>query len=57
LEKQLKFADRKGVRFALILGPDEDANDQVTLKDLAGRQQQTLARAMAAEALRAMLAR
>lgn len=57
LEKQLKFADRKGVRFALILGPDEDANDQVTLKDLAGRQQQTLARAMAAEVLRAMLAR
>jgi histidyl-tRNA synthetase len=26
LQKQLKFADRKGIRYAVILGPDEDAN-------------------------------
>jgi histidyl-tRNA synthetase len=46
LQKQLKFADRKGIRYAVILGPDEDANQQVTVKDLAGREQETLDRAV-----------
>ena len=35
LDKQLKFADRMGVRFVLIVGPDEAAGGEVNLKDLA----------------------
>ncbi|PDW03585.1 histidine--tRNA ligase [Candidatus Viridilinea mediisalina] len=34
LGKQFKEADRKGARFALVLGPDELARDTVVLKDL-----------------------
>jgi histidyl-tRNA synthetase len=56
LQKQLKFADRKGMRYVVILGPDEDASGQVTVKDLAGRDQQTLEREKAAELLREKLA-
>jgi histidyl-tRNA synthetase len=41
LPKQLKFADRMGIRYAVIMGPDEAANDMVTLKDLAAHTQMT----------------
>lgn len=51
LPKQLKYADRVGVRFALIAGPDEQAAGQVTVKDLADGSQQTLARPLVAEFL------
>jgi histidyl-tRNA synthetase len=56
LQKQLKFADRKGIRYAVIIGPDEDANQQVTVKDLVGREQETLDRHSAAEYLHRKLA-
>jgi histidyl-tRNA synthetase len=56
LQKQLKFADRKGIRYAVILGPDEDDNHQVTVKDLKGREQETIDRRSAAEYLRQKLA-
>jgi len=42
LQKQLKYADRIGVRFVLIAGPDERAAGQVTVKDLARRTQDTI---------------
>lgn len=42
LDKQLKYADRKGIPFIIIIGPDEVANNQVTLKDLKSRTQKTL---------------
>ncbi|NMB54325.1 MAG: histidine--tRNA ligase [Leptolinea sp.] len=42
LPKQLKFADRKGIRFALIQGPDEAASKSVTIKDLLNREQKTI---------------
>jgi histidyl-tRNA synthetase len=32
--KQLKYADRAGIRFALIAGSDERAGGTVTVKDL-----------------------
>jgi histidyl-tRNA synthetase len=57
LQKQMKFADRKGIRYVVICGPDEDANGQVTVKDLAGRTQQTLEKRQAAEMLRQNLAK
>jgi histidyl-tRNA synthetase len=44
LDKQLKFADRSGFRFVLILGPEEDAKGQVMLKDLKNRTQEAVDR-------------
>lgn len=42
LPKQLKYADRKGIEFAVIAGPDEIKNNTVTLKNLTTRKQKTL---------------
>ncbi len=39
LGKQLRYADRKGIPYALILGPDELATGQVILKELATGEQ------------------
>ncbi len=44
LQKQLKYADRIGVEYVLIAGPDERAAGQVTVKDLRARSQETLDR-------------
>jgi histidyl-tRNA synthetase len=42
LDKQLKYADNKGIPLAAILGPDEIKQDAVTLKDLSTGKQETL---------------
>lgn len=42
LDKQLKYADRKSIPFALIYGPEEKAKGLVTLKSLAKKSQQTI---------------
>lgn len=39
LGKQLKYADRTGIRFAIIAGSDERARSVVTVKDLADQSQ------------------
>ena len=39
LDKQLKYADKKKIPFALILGPDEIKSDTVTLKNLKTKTQ------------------
>jgi histidyl-tRNA synthetase len=39
LGKQLRYADRKGIPYVLILGPDELAAGQVVLKELASGEQ------------------
>jgi histidyl-tRNA synthetase len=41
LNQQLKYADNKNIPFALIIGGDEVKENQVTLKDLKTREQQT----------------
>jgi len=41
LNKQLKYADRKGITYAVILGPEEVKSNQVTLKNLKKGTQQT----------------
>ncbi len=56
LQKQLKFADRKNIRYAVIVGPDEATAGQVTVKDLSGRTQETISRKEAPERLRELLA-
>ncbi|HUF38732.1 MAG TPA: histidine--tRNA ligase [Anaerolineales bacterium] len=42
LGNQLRYADRIGARFAAILGPDEQANGQATIKDLRSGDQATI---------------
>lgn len=56
LQKQFKYADRIGAKAAVIVGPDEKAAGQVTIKDLVKRTQQVVERRQAAALLREMLA-
>jgi histidyl-tRNA synthetase len=39
IAKQFKYGDRMGMRVAIVLGPDERARRQVTLKDLGSGEQ------------------
>jgi histidyl-tRNA synthetase len=55
LNRQLKYADGKGIRFAVIAGPDERAADEVTLRDLAQREQRRVARGNVADEIRRSL--
>ncbi|KGL51423.1 histidine--tRNA ligase [Pantoea ananatis] len=54
-KKQFARADKWGARVALVLGEDEQKAGQVVIKDLRNGEQQTLAQADAAAALRALL--
>jgi histidyl-tRNA synthetase len=56
LQKQFKFADRMGMKVALVVGPDEAAEGKVTVKNLADGSQSTLVRAVVAEAVKQILA-
>ena len=39
MKAQLKYADKREARFALILGEDEEASNNITIKDLmAGKE-------------------
>jgi histidyl-tRNA synthetase len=40
LEKQLKFADKKGIHYAIIIGPEENEKGVVNLKNLQTREEQ-----------------
>jgi histidyl-tRNA synthetase len=42
LKNQFKQADAEGCRFALILGADELAKDEIGLKDLKAQAQESL---------------
>lgn len=42
LDKQLKYADKKGIPYAAIIGPEEVKENKVTLKDLTNKRQETL---------------
>ena len=41
-DKQFKYAEKKGIRYAVILGGEELSRRQVKLKDLSSGQQQEL---------------
>jgi histidyl-tRNA synthetase len=56
LMKQLKYADRLGIRLAVIVGPDEAATGKATVKDLVGRTQEVVDRAELANFLRGRMA-
>lgn len=42
LEKQLKYADQKGIPFAAVIGPKEAAANQITIKNLDTSEQKTV---------------
>jgi len=42
IDKQLKYADKKGIPYILMIGPDETAENMVTLKDMKTGKQKTL---------------
>ena len=42
LEKQLKYADQKGILYVAIIGPDETKSNTFTLKNLKQKSQETL---------------
>jgi histidyl-tRNA synthetase len=54
--KQFKYADRQGIPLAVILGPEEIAQDQVALKDLASGDQISVPCDEIVDKIRAMLA-
>ena len=55
LNKQFKFADRIGIRLAVILGPDEQKNGSVSIKNLQTGKQCTVPRAEAPTTVGQML--
>lgn len=42
LDKQFKYADRQGIRYVIVAGPDEIKKGTVQIKDLARKQQEEL---------------
>ena len=52
LGKQIRYADRKGIPYVAILGPDEVAAGQVVLKNLATGEQQAYSEGEAIELLK-----
>jgi histidyl-tRNA synthetase len=42
LDKQLKYADKKGIPFVVIIGPEEAAKNMVTLKNMKEKTQKTI---------------
>ena len=57
LGRQFKYADRAGIRFVLVLGPDEIAKGVVAVKDLATQTQSDVRREDLVANLRAGIAR
>jgi len=55
LGKQFKHADRAGIRFVLVLGPDEIAKGVVTVKDMRKQDQFEVPRSELVKALRVEL--
>jgi histidyl-tRNA synthetase len=56
LGKQFKYADRIGTRLAAVLGPDEIANGEVSIKNLETREQENLPRESVADFIKQVLA-
>jgi len=42
LDKQLKYADRQKIRWAVIIGPEEAQKGELTIKDLEAKSQKTI---------------
>lgn len=55
LQKQFKFADKMKVKLALVLGPDEDAQGLVVIKNLVSGDQIQVKREALVESIKGML--
>jgi histidyl-tRNA synthetase len=55
LARQFKYGDRMGMRLALVLGPDEQAQGVVAIKDLRSGEQRTVAQGEVVETLKQIL--
>lgn len=42
IEKQLKYADQKGIPFVIIIGPEEKEKNMITLKNMKTREQKEI---------------
>ncbi|PIU33360.1 histidine--tRNA ligase [Candidatus Woesebacteria bacterium CG_4_10_14_0_2_um_filter_39_14] len=42
LDKQIKYADKKGIKYVIILGPDEEKSGTVTVKNMEKGSQETI---------------
>jgi histidyl-tRNA synthetase len=56
LQKQFKYADRKGMSIVVVIGPDEYKQKQVTIKHLSKGLQQTISRDDAPAVIKELLA-
>jgi histidyl-tRNA synthetase len=56
LPKQFKYADRLGISTVVVIGPDEVAQDLVTIKNLSTGKQQTISRTEAVKILKGLKA-
>ena len=52
LDRQLKYADKKKINFAVIIGPDEEKEGEATVKNLATGKQEKVKQASLAEYLK-----
>lgn len=52
LQKQLRYAHREGIRFVLVIGPDEIEQGVVVVKDMTSATQQTLPLELAIAAMK-----
>lgn len=52
LEKQLKYADQKGIPYVIIIGPEEARENKITLKNLKSKTQETVTLDSAIQKLR-----
>jgi histidyl-tRNA synthetase len=55
LGKQFKYADKLEIKIAIILGPDELANNQAAIKDLKSREQISVDRGDVVEHIRRLI--
>jgi histidyl-tRNA synthetase len=55
LARQFKYGDRMGMRYAVVLGPDEQAQGNAALKDLRSGEQRVFMQQELADVLRKML--
>ncbi len=53
--KQLKLANARSARFAIVIGPDDRARGEVAIKDLASKTQVSLAPAAAVDHVKGAL--
>ncbi len=55
LQKQFKYADRIGIRLAVVIGPEENVQGKVALKNLSDGSQEVLDRKAAIEKIKQLL--